>query len=62
MESETVLEIVISFFVAGMNYYELIKSSSLYERMQQDLLVEYFIVMIVFGWIDVRKLLQKKYK
>lgn len=57
MESETALEIVMSFFVAGMNYYKLVKSFSLYVRMQQDLFVRYSVVTIVFGWIDVRKLL-----
>ena len=57
MESETALEIVILLFIVGMNYYKLVKSSSLYKRMQQDLLVEYFIVTIVFRWIDVHKLL-----
>jgi hypothetical protein len=34
METETPLEIVISLFVAAMNYYKLVKSSSLYGRMQ----------------------------
>ena len=48
MESETALEIVMSLFIAGINYCKLIKSFSLYERMQWDLLVEYFIVIIVF--------------
>jgi hypothetical protein len=57
METETALEIVISLFVAAMNYCELVKSSSLYERMQQDLFVRYSVVTIAFGWIDVRKLL-----
>jgi hypothetical protein len=57
METETALEIVISLFVAAMNYCKLVKSSSLYGRMQQDLFVRYSVVTMVFGWIDVRKLL-----
>ena len=57
METETALEIVISLFITAINYYKLIKSSSLYGRMQQDLFVRYSVVTIVFRWIDVRKLL-----
>ena len=34
MEIKTPLEIVISLFVVAMNYYKLVKSSSLYGRMQ----------------------------
>jgi hypothetical protein len=48
METETPLKIVISLFIAVMNYYKLIKSSSLYGRMQQDLFVRYSVVIIVF--------------
>jgi hypothetical protein len=57
METETALEIVISLFAAAMNYCKPVKSSSLYGRMQQDLFIRYSVVTIVFGWIDVRKLL-----
>jgi hypothetical protein len=48
METETPLEIVISLFIAAMNYYKLVKGSSLYGRMQQGLFVRYSIVTIVF--------------
>ena len=57
METETALKIVISLFIAEINYYKLIKSFYLYKRMQQNLLIEYFIVIIVFRWINVCKLL-----
>jgi hypothetical protein len=33
METEIALEIVISLFIAAMNYYKLVKSSSFYRRM-----------------------------
>jgi hypothetical protein len=57
METETALEIVISLFIAVINYYKLVKSSSLYKKMQQDLFIKCSIVIIIFKWIDVYKLL-----
>jgi hypothetical protein len=57
METETALKIVISLFIAVINYYKLVKSSSLYKRMQQDLFIKCFIVIIVFKWINIYKLL-----
>jgi len=57
METETALKIVISLFIAAINYYKLIKSSSLYRRMQQDLFIRYSVVIIVFRWINIYRLL-----
>jgi hypothetical protein len=48
METKIALKIVILLFIAAINYYKFIKSSSLYRKMQQDLFIKYSVVIIIF--------------
>jgi hypothetical protein len=57
METKIALKIVILLFIAIINYCKFVKSFSLYKKMQQDLFIKCSVVIIVFKWIDVCKLL-----